>query len=318
MISRRSFLAQAVLLAGGVGAVWCFRDKILWSAPQPKFAPNGSSGWLPFAGREPLPTMKVTLEGREVTALLDSGAQYSVIDRKVADEMALPSTFAPLVAVGVGGQAQLGRGATVNVQVGDLALSGLKAGILELGPVATAEGLSAPLILGQDVLAQVVADIDFPNRRLMLASPDRHIAPEGAVAAPVKRAGRALTAQVWAGSTSVDAVIDTGATVVLALAKDVAEAAGLLAGQTAREGTSVVLGGALKGQIIRLEAVAFAGSVFTDVDVMLFPPQRIPGFPRALIGTGALRRFRTILDHKNGELHLIRPAPSSALRRSRR
>ncbi|HYG27179.1 MAG TPA: aspartyl protease family protein [Caulobacteraceae bacterium] len=311
MISRRGLLANLVLLGAGGAAVWYFRDRILWAEPQPKFEVGGSSGWLPFATtREPLPTMKATINGREVEALLDSGAQYSVIDKALADELALPSTFAPIVAVGVGGQPQMGRGATAEVTVGALTFQGLKTGVLELGPIASPKGLGTPLILGQDVLRQVVADIDFPNRRLMLASADEHQLPAGAQPAPVFSRGRALAAQIFIGSTQVEAVIDTGASVVLALSREIAESAGLLTGQKPRVGQSVVLGGAMAGEIVRAEAIAFAGQVFTDVDVMLYQAQKLPGFPRALIGVGALRRFRAILDHAAGEMHLVRPRRS--------
>lgn len=307
MPTRRSFLTQALWLAAGAGAVLLVRDKVLWSAPQPDFAAGGSSGWLDFvAPRQLLPTIRARIGGREVTALLDSGAQYSVLDRALSDELALKPSFAPLVAVGVGGQAQLGRGVTVDVAVGDLAFSRLKAAVLELGPIASPRGLDAPLILGQDVLGQVIADIDFPQRRLMLAG-DAHVMPTGARAAPVRAHGRALRADVTVNGTPVEAVVDTGASVVLALTREVAETAGLLAGQTPRRGSSVVLGGQLAGQIITAPRVDFAGAIFTDVDVLLYPGQPMPGFPTALLGVGALRRFRAVLDHAGGTMHLVRP-----------
>jgi len=319
MLSRRSFLSQALWVTAAGGAIWYARDKILWSAPQPSFASGGSSGWLDFAvPRQPLPTMRATVQGREVNALLDSGAQYSVVDRALAEALSLPSTFAPLIAVGVGGQPQVGRGATLGVTVGDLALSKLKAGVLELGPIASKLGLDAPLILGQDVLNQLIADIDFPRRRLLLAGRDTHEMPEGAASTPVQVKGKALATQVFVGGAPLEAIIDTGASVVLAMARDLAETSGLLTGQKARYGASVVLGGQVAGQIVTAEAVAFAGQVFTDVEIMLFPSQRIPGFPRALLGVGALDRFRAILDHAEGRLNLVKPARSSARPRSRR
>ena len=61
----------------------------------------------------------------------------------------------PMVAYGVGGQAQVGRGATLDVAIGGpqgVRLEGLRAAILGLGPLASDKGLGAPLILGQDVL----------------------------------------------------------------------------------------------------------------------------------------------------------------------
>jgi predicted aspartyl protease len=308
MPTRRSFLSQALWLAAGAGAFWLIRDKVLWSEPQPSFASGGSSGWLDFAvPRQMLPTLKASIGGREVTALLDSGAQYSVIDKSLSDELGLEPTFAPMVAVGVGGRSQLGRGVSVDVQAGELSLKGLKAAVLELGPIASEKGLGAPLILGQDALGQVIADIDFPNRRLMLAAAGTHEMPVGAKAAPVTARGKALQASVTVLGSPMEAVIDTGASVVLAVTRELAHEAGLLTGRAIRRGTSVVLGGAMAGEIITLERMDFAGAIFTDIDVLLYPQQRIPGFPRALLGVGALRRFRAVLDHADGAMHLVRP-----------
>jgi predicted aspartyl protease len=309
--SRRNFLINVAVLAGGAGLIWYARDHILWSAPQTKFSPTGSSGWLPFARPgEALPTMRATVNGNPVHALLDSGAQYSVIDRSLAYELSLHQTFAPLVAVGVGGDAQLGRGTTIDVKVGGLALNKLKAGVLDIGPLANRKGLGTPLILGQDVLRQVVADIDFPNSRLTLAAPTGYKLPAGAKPAPVHAKGRALATQIWVNGHQVEAVIDTGASMVLALSEDVAEGAGLLKQKgKPRYGSSVVLGGELAGQVVTAQQIAFGGAVFYDAEVLLYPAQHMPGFPHGLLGAGALKRFRVIIDQGKA-LSLVRPARS--------
>ncbi|MGE5565247.1 MAG: aspartyl protease family protein [Parcubacteria group bacterium] len=309
MTTRRSLLINLAVLGGGAAFIWYARDHIIWSAPQTKFALNGSSGWLPFARRGAvLPTLKATVNGHPVNALLDSGAQYSVIDRAFADDLKLPQSFAPLLAVGVGGDTQFGRGATVDVKAGGLTLSQLKAGVLDIGPLADRKkGLGAPLILGQDVLRQVVADIDFPNRRLLLAAPKAHPVPAGAKSVPVRAQGRALTTQLWINGHAVEAVIDTGASMVLALAENVAETAGLLKGKAKpRYGSSLVLGGEMAGQLVTAQQIAFGGNVLYDVEVLLFPAQHIPGFPRGLLGSGALKHFRAVFDQGQA-LHLLKP-----------
>jgi len=309
--SRRNFLINVAVLAAGGGLIWYARDHILWSAPQTKFSPTGSSGWLPFARPgDGLPTMRATVNGNPVHALLDSGAQYSVIDRSLAYELSLKQTYAPLVAVGVGGDAQLGRGTTIDVKVGGLTLNKLKAGVLDIGPLARRKGLGTPLILGQDVLRQVVADIDFPNSRLMLAAPKAYKMPPAAKPAPVHAKGRALATEIWVNGHQVEAVIDTGASMVLALSQDVAEAAGLLKQKgKPRYGSSVVLGGELAGQIVTAEQVAFGGTIFYDAEVLLYPAQHLPGFPHGLLGAGALKRFRVIIDQGKA-LSLIKPGRS--------
>jgi predicted aspartyl protease len=309
--SRRNFLINLAVLGAGGGLIWYARDHIIWSAPQTRFAPSGSSRWLPFAKPgEVLPIIRASVNGNPVHALLDSGAQYSVIDRSLAYELGLKQTYAPLVAVGVGGNAQLGRGTTIDVKVGGLTLNRLKAGVLDIGPLAARKGLGAPLILGQDVLRQVVADIDFPNRRLTLAAPGGYKPPAGAKAAPVHAKGRALATPIWVNGHQVEAVVDTGASMVLAMAQDVAKDAGLLKAKAKpRYGSSVVLGGELAGQVVTAEQIAFGGAIFYDPEILLYPAQHMPGFPHALLGAGALKRFRVIID-QGKTLSLVKPGRS--------
>jgi hypothetical protein len=65
------------------------------------------------------PTVEVTVNGTPVRALVDSGAQYSVIDRSLVQTLGLTDVFnIPMVAYGVGGEPQMGRGAALNVEVG--------------------------------------------------------------------------------------------------------------------------------------------------------------------------------------------------------
>ena len=51
----------------------------------------------------------VSIAGQSVRALIDSGAQYSVIDAGLFDALGLTKAFdLPLLAYGVGGRAQMG------------------------------------------------------------------------------------------------------------------------------------------------------------------------------------------------------------------
>lgn len=305
MLSRRSLLANLLLLGAGVGAAFFLRERVLWSAPQPSFASGGTTGWLPFAVRRVvLPTVEADLQGRRINALIDSGAQYSAIDRAFAAELGLKETFAPLVAVGISGQPQLGRGVSVDVSVGEMTLSGLKAAVLDLGPIAGPKGLSAPLILGQDVLRELVADIDYPRRGVKLSAPEAHALPPTARPVAARPDGRALAVQVLVGDTPLEVVVDTGASVVLAVARDLADELGLLAGQTPRTTSSIVLGGAVESQLVIAPAVTFAGQTYRNAPVMVFDGARPPGFPKGLLGSGALERHRAILNYAAGSMHL--------------
>lgn len=190
---RRSFLIRAALAAGAVAGGFWLKDNVIWRRPEVLFPDEGSSGWLDFPVRNAsTPTVRIRVGGREVTALVDSGAQYSVIDRALFEELGLTSVFdMPLVAYGVGGQPQVGRGVTLALSVGAMQVNGLRAAILDLGPLAAEEGLSAPLILGQDVLGASVVEMD-PHRRIRFLEPSRHSVPPAVRPVEVRRAGTAL------------------------------------------------------------------------------------------------------------------------------
>lgn len=293
------------------GAAFLLRDQILWRRPEPQFtAGDGSSGWLAFAGRRgPAVVVEASVNGRPVRALVDSGAQYSVIDAAFAAKLGLPGAFAaPMIAYGVGGKPQLGRGVSLDVGVGALALPGMRAAVLDLGPIAGGLGLSVPFVLGQDLLSEVVADIDFPSRRVRFVHPDAYQTPPGAFAVPARRKGRALLAQVSVEGAPLEPVLDTGASSALVLAHDVAEEAGLLSGREVRPASSLVLGGVAMGRMVTVSTLAFGGEVMRDVQVQIYQRQPMPGFPSGLLGVGALRRFRAVLDHGRGQLHLVRQA----------
>ena len=137
-----------------MGGAWWGRETLLWPKPTLTFGEGGATPWLAYARLSRVPTVRVRIGGLEVVALIDSGAQYSVIDRALV--ASLPSAGRsmfdmPLVAYGVGGGAQVGRGTTLAVDLPGLAIRGLRAAILDLGPLASKEGPHTPLFLGQDL-----------------------------------------------------------------------------------------------------------------------------------------------------------------------
>lgn len=306
MSTRRSFLGKLALLGAGAGGLWLMRDRLMW--PEPMLAVGGdSSGWLPFASRrQPLVSVRVGVGGRTVTALIDSGAEFSAIDRELAQAMgAVENVTAPIVAYGVGGHGQVARTSTFDVQIGGLVVRQLRAAVLELGLIAEGGPHATPLILGQEVLRAAIADIDFPNRRVRLVRREAFDLPPGAQVAPVQADGRALAARVLVEGTEIEVLVDTGASAALSLSAAVAEPLGLL-DRPSRPGQALVLGGVAPGRIVRVERMVFAGQVLEDEEVHIFQPQRLPGFPKGLLGYGMLHRFRTILDHRRGAMHLIR------------
>ena len=250
------------------------------------------------------------LAGRPVMALIDSGAQYSVIDRALFDTLPPErrSLFdMPLVAYGVGGGAQMGRGTTLEVSLPGLEITGLRAAILNLGPLASEDGLRTPLILGQDVLGQAVLALDPARRHVRLVRRDAFVMPADLVETPVRRSGTAMIAELTVEGTTVDAVVDTGASALLGLSKEAATKVGLLDGRAAEEGSSLVLGGELRSQIVQARTITFADYLYRDVRVGVFDQSPLPNFPGGLVGMGAFADRRAALDLGQGLMHVSRP-----------
>jgi predicted aspartyl protease len=257
-----------------------------------------------------VPTVRLRVGGREVIALIDTGAQYSVIDKRLVE--ALPererSLFdMPLVAYGVGGGTQMGRGTTVEVVLPGLMIGKLRAAILDLGPLASDGGLNTPLILGRDVLEHLVLALDPARRHVRLIARDAFVRPPDLTPTAVRRSGGGLIAPVTVEGVTVDAVVDTGASSLLALDKATAQAAGLLDGRPHQTGTSLVLGGAMEAAVLEARTVTFADYLYRQVQVGVFDQPPLPNFPGALIGMEAFAARRAALDVGSGTLHVSQP-----------
>lgn len=293
------------MIGAAVGGGWWLKDNVLWRRPDVVFDPAG--GWLDWdAPHTALPTVQATVAGRPVRALIDSGAQFSVIDRRLFEGLGLAHTFdMPLLAYGVGGGAQLGKGVTVDVGLGATRVENLRAAILDLGPLASEAGLGTPLILGQDLLSQGLLDLDVEKRRLRFLAPGSavpgHVAP-----VEVRRVGRALGTTITVEGAVIEAVIDTGASGLLSLSREAAQGAGLLDDRARESGSSLVLGGSVASTVVEARTVTFGDQLYRRVRTAVYGDVTIPGYPAALIGMEAFEGRRLIMDMGGGRLLVSR------------
>ena len=309
-MNRRSLLIRAAGLAAVVGGAWWARDHLLWPKPSLTFGEGGATPWLAYVRQSLVPTVQVRLGDRQVAALIDSGAQYSVIDRALVADLPASSRSMfdmPLVAYGVGGGAQVGRGTTLAVDLPGLAIRNLRAAILDLGPLAAEDGLQTPLILGQDVLGEAVLALDPGRRHARLIRREAFMLPPDLAPATVQRRGGSLTTQVSVEGSMIEAVVDTGASALLGLSREAASGAGLLDGRPRGSGVSLVLGGALRSTTVEARTVTFADHVYRRVSVGVFDQPPLPNFPGGLVGMEALAGRRAALDLGAGTLFVSRP-----------
>lgn len=309
-MNRRNLLIRAAGLAAVVGGAWWARETLFWPAPELAFGADGATPWLPYARRANVPTVRLRVDGREVIALIDTGAQYSVIDRRLVEslpEKRRPVFDMPLIAYGVGGGSQMGRGVSVEVGLPGLTVGKLRAAILDLGPLASEEGLNTPLILGRDVLEHLVLALDPERRHVRLIGRDAFVRPPDLVPARVRSTGGGMVAEVTVEGATVQAVVDTGASSMLALDQATAAAAGLLDGRPQTQGSSLVLGGAMRAVVLEARTVTFADQLYRGVQVGVFDQPPLPNFPGALIGMEAFAGRRAAIDLGEAALWVSRP-----------
>jgi predicted aspartyl protease len=141
-----------------------------------------------------------------------------------------------------------------------------------------------------------VLEVDAVERRVRLVRPDAFTPDPDMRETPAKKAGRALAVMATAEAAEVEAVVDTGATAILALTEAAAETAGLLDGRETDTGTSIVLGGAIEAQTLIARTVTIGDALYREVTVAIYASAPIPGFPQALVGMEAFAGRRVALE----------------------
>ena len=183
----------------------------------------------------------------------------------------------------------------------------MRAAILDLGPLASDGGMNTPLILGRDVVEHLVLALDPGRRHVRLIARPAFVRPPDLAATEVRRSGGGLIAPVTVEGVAVEAVVDTGASSLLALDTATAQSAGLLNGRPQRTGASLVLGGAMQAAVMEARTVTFADHLYRRVQVGVFDQPLLPNFPGALVGMEAFAGRRAALDVGSGSLHVSQP-----------
>jgi predicted aspartyl protease len=314
--SRRGLLVQLGVLGLAGAGLLLARERLIWPPPKVSLAGGHTSGWIPFpeGGMIELPAR---IGAREIRIVVDSGAQYSAIDAALALELKLPQASPiPMLAFGVSGAPTVTRSVRLDLDMGALKLEGLRAATLDLHALARLTRRPFSMLIGRDLLRTVVAEIDFPAGRAAFHARDDWAPRFDDRAVSARGVRGALMADIQVEQAApLEVMVDTGATSGLALARDAAEAAGLLDGRHVRRGRSVTLGGVSRDEVVRASTLSFAGHTFHDMDVQVFARAPQGPIPDGLLGLGILKRFRVTLDHGGGRMFLAGPFPVVERRR---
>ncbi|WP_238303085.1 retropepsin-like aspartic protease [Sphingomonas phyllosphaerae] len=275
-------------------------------------AADAEGRWIPFdltPGNQIRFTMAV--DGRPVTAILDTGVSYSVLARRFAEAYRLPVRAEGRATV-IGGSVAIGRVETRTVAIGAVTRRGGSLAVADLPAAATGSALAVDMLVGRDLTAPYALDIDYQARRFrLLRSGSR---PFAGTSAPLSIAPDRMvyvSAIGAAGATLTPMVVDTGDGSAITLGPAAWATARVAAGPVTTT-VSFGLAGAVVSEMAIVPALRIGDAIARDVEVRVEPTG---GFSDTIgvagrIGSGFLQRYRVLLDPAAGQM-LLGPTPRS-------
>ncbi len=266
--------------------------------------------WVPF-DLTPGNQIRFTamLDGRSVTAILDTGVSYSVLARgSAAADAARTTANGQATAIGGAGNGAVAIGwqATAKLTIGGLTRSGGGVTVADLPAIATGSAKAVDLLVGRDVTGGQALDIDYANRRFRLL-PSGRLPFTGALAPLAVSAGRRVyESQVTiAGARIAPVIVDTGDGSALTLSAAAAKVARIdrLPSTTT---VSFGLAGETVSTLAILPALTVGQQAIRNVETRVEPAG---GFSETIgvagrIGSGLLQNYRVLLDPAAGRMVL--------------
>jgi len=256
-----------------------------------------------------------TLDGRSVTAILDTGVSYSVLARgsAAADPGRITANGQATAIGGAGnGAVAIGWQATRTLTIGGLTRSGGGVTVADLPAIATGSATPVDLLVGRDVTGGQALDVDYANRRFRLL-PSGRLPFVGALAPLAVSAGRRVyeSAVTIAGERIAPVIVDTGDGSALTLSAAAARRARIdrLPSTTT---VSFGLAGETVSTLAILQMITIGEQAIRSVETRIEPAN---GFSETIgvagrIGSGLLQHYRVLLDPTAGRM-VLRPGPDA-------
>ncbi|HEX8421074.1 MAG TPA: aspartyl protease family protein [Sphingomonas sp.] len=273
---------------------------------------DAEARWVPFdltPGNQI--RFPMTLDGKPIVAVLDTGVSYSVL--AAASAATIPARVVKGgTATAIGGKVTIGWMPTTELTIGGLTRRGGRVAVAPLPAAATGSADAVDMLVGRDVTGAQALDIDFAARRFRLLPSGRM--PFVGTVAPLSISARRQiyeSAITLAGRRLSPMVVDTGdgAAVTLSAASWRATAP-----HDARTTTTISFGlaGSTISTLTIVPTLTIGGLTARQTELRVEPAG---GFSDGIgvagrIGSGFLQRYRVLLDPAAGRM-VLQPGPTA-------
>ena len=267
-----------------------------------------SAGEVTFDFTSPrgLIVARATANGeRPVRILVDTGARRTIVDATLAKELKLVPGE-EIRAYGAGGaiDTRLAKGFRLAGLAEDLE-------VVELPLDGIAKEIGTPIdaILGQDVLATRVVQIDVAAGKLTFGTRPAAVFGADTVIPLRLRAGRpfllATVVGPQGGTADAELLLDTGSDTTVELAQTYTDEMSLRTRPDPLGRSITGIGGSVSVRVVDLREIRIGGHAVPVGDVRVFlPPANAASDGDGRLGGGFLSRFKTTIDGPGGKLVL--------------
>jgi predicted aspartyl protease len=256
---------------------------------------------------------EVELNGHRLPALLDTGAEFTLVDSSMAKEIGL-KVEAPFETNAIGGKTQIGRADIDKLVIGPFTRSGGWIGVGDLTPIRAYARQPAAMIIGADLLAHIAFGVSHDKGTIIFLPTGVHLSGTyAAVQLRISQPGNHVLMELGANGHPVTVAVDTGSDDELVLAQPKwAEIIPASARTTTRAGWG--LGGVISDTISRIQQVKL-GNESAD-DVIAVRTSAVPGADvDGVVGMGLLSRWDVFMDAQAGVMALTKPSKAAPPRR---
>ena len=273
-----------------------------------------SSGWLPFEyfgeNRIFLPVM---LNGHEVSAMLDSGASSTVIDRAFAESLGLQAK-GQMTAEGAGGTSTMAVVEGTTLEIGGMKMPPQPLVALDLKSLEHRLGHPLVFILGNEVFQNSIVDIDFADHRIAFRDPGQFTAPADAQVVAAESDHGTHTIGVQIEGTPATLEFDLGNGNPLVLYPRFWERAGFLGSRKSSTKLSGGFGGTSIQKVVMVHSLGLASTKFGSIPAQLAGRESAAAKAGELdgnLGIPILSRFHLIVDFPHDRVLFAPPVDAA-------